>query len=61
MVTSAVAIAPAPLVPNYCASKAALRSFASSLRVQLQGTGVRVMDIIPPCVPFYPLLDVLVI
>ncbi|KAG5339343.1 hypothetical protein C0989_004673 [Termitomyces sp. Mn162] len=49
-VTSGLAIAPAPQVPNYSASKAALHSFCTSLQVQLQGTNVHVLEIIPPLV-----------
>ncbi|KAG6897336.1 hypothetical protein C0992_002394 [Termitomyces sp. T32_za158] len=49
-VTSGIAIIPAPHVPNYGASKAALHSFSTSLRVQLQGTNVHVLEVIPPLV-----------
>lgn len=49
-VTSGLAFAPFAKVPVYCATKAALHSFTLSLRVQLAGTGVRVLEIIPPAV-----------
>ncbi|KAF8973752.1 NAD(P)-binding protein [Flammula alnicola] len=49
-VTSGLGIVPAPWIPNYSASKAALRSFTTSLRAQLHSTNVRVMEIIPPLV-----------
>ncbi|KAK7463783.1 hypothetical protein VKT23_005723 [Stygiomarasmius scandens] len=50
VVTSALSIIPMPLVPNYCATKAALRSFTVSLRTQLQGSNIHVGEIIPPLV-----------
>ncbi|KAF8898528.1 hypothetical protein BD779DRAFT_1484401 [Infundibulicybe gibba] len=49
-VTSGLGIVPAPWVPNYSATKAALHSFGFSLRGQLEGTNVHVMEIIPPLV-----------
>jgi NAD(P)-dependent dehydrogenase (short-subunit alcohol dehydrogenase family) len=48
LVTSGLAIFPGPQVPNYSASKAAVHSLALSLRAQLYGTGVNVLEIIPP-------------
>ncbi|KXN89844.1 hypothetical protein AN958_04848 [Leucoagaricus sp. SymC.cos] len=50
VVTSALSIVPSPKVPNYCASKAAVHSLTLSLRAQLAGTGVNVLEIIPPLV-----------
>ena len=47
-VTSGLAFIPLPLSPVYCASKAALHSYMLSLRVQLQGTGVTVVELAPP-------------
>ncbi|KAF8126109.1 hypothetical protein K438DRAFT_1088717 [Mycena galopus ATCC 62051] len=47
-VTSALALLPAHFVPNYSASKAALRSFTTSLRKQLENAKVNVVEIIPP-------------
>ncbi|TBU46124.1 NAD(P)-binding protein [Dichomitus squalens] len=49
-ITSALASAPKPDVPNYCATKAALHSFDISLRAQLKGTNVHVLEIFPPLV-----------
>jgi len=49
-VTSGLALLPSPQVPNYSASKAALRSFTTSLRKQLENTKVNVVEILPPLV-----------
>ncbi|KAK7064462.1 hypothetical protein R3P38DRAFT_2824690 [Favolaschia claudopus] len=49
-VTSGLAFLPAAPVINYCASKAALRSFTTSLRMQLADTKISVIEIIPPLV-----------
>ena len=46
--TSGLALVPLPRCPNYCASKAALHQFIISLRLHLKGTGVHVLEIIPP-------------
>lgn len=47
-VSSGLAFLPFPAAPVYCATKAALHSFTQSLRVQLQGTGVSVVELAPP-------------
>ena len=36
--------------PVYCATKAALRSYSQALRAQLKGTGVHVLEALPPVV-----------
>jgi uncharacterized oxidoreductase len=47
-VTSALAFVPWPVTPTYNATKAALHSFSESLRVQLAGTPVQVIEVSPP-------------
>jgi uncharacterized oxidoreductase len=47
-VTSALAFVPLPVTPTYNATKAALHSFSESLRVQLAGTPVQVVEVAPP-------------
>jgi uncharacterized oxidoreductase len=49
-VSSGLAFVPLPISPVYCATKAALHSFTQSLRAQLQGTGVSVIELAPPAV-----------
>lgn len=49
-VTSGLGIVPKQSAPVYCASKAALHSFTKTLRWQLEGTSVRVFEVIPPLV-----------
>lgn len=49
-VTSGLAIAPRSGGPVYCATKAGLRSFTQTLRHQLKGTRVRVIEALPPVV-----------
>lgn len=49
-VTSGLAFAPAAFAPVYSATKAALHSFTLSLRHQLRGTTVRVLELVPPAV-----------
>ncbi|MEY4065735.1 MAG: hypothetical protein RIR26_1943 [Pseudomonadota bacterium] len=49
-VTSGLAFVPIARMPLYCATKAALRSFTMSLREQLSGTAIKVIEIIPPAV-----------
>lgn len=49
-VTSGLAFSPLARVPVYCATKAALRSFTLSLRHQLSGTSIKVIEVIPPAV-----------
>lgn len=47
-VTSGLAFVPMSFMATYCATKAALHSFTLSLRHQLAGTSVRVIEVIPP-------------
>ena len=47
-VSSGLAFIPLPISPVYCATKAAIHSFTQSLRVQLAGTGVTVIELAPP-------------
>lgn len=51
-VTSGLALAPKSSSPVYCASKAALRSFAKSLRAQIQQAGwnIQIQEALPPLV-----------
>lgn len=49
-VTSGLALTPKASAPVYCASKAALRSFSQALRYQLEGSSVRVLEVLPPLV-----------
>jgi uncharacterized oxidoreductase len=49
-VSSGLAFVPFPVAPVYCATKAALHSFTQSLRVQLEGTDVTVVELAPPAV-----------
>jgi len=46
-ITSGVAKRAVPFEAPYCASKAALESFTESLRVELDGSGIRVMSFSP--------------
>ncbi|EPS43942.1 hypothetical protein H072_2189 [Dactylellina haptotyla CBS 200.50] len=49
-VTSTLGMVPLARCPNYCATKAALHHFVLSLRNQLKGTSVKVLEILPPAV-----------
>ena len=47
-VTSGLALSPYPVSPVYGATKAGLRSYTQSLRVQLQATNVKVFELVAP-------------
>jgi uncharacterized oxidoreductase len=49
-VSSGLAFIPFPASPVYCATKAAIHSFTQSLRAQLKGTGVTIVELAPPAV-----------
>lgn len=49
-VSSVLAIVPKESAAIYCASKAALHSFSRTLRWHLEGTTVRVFEVLPPLV-----------
>ncbi len=49
-VSSGLAFVPLQLGPIYCATKAALHSYTISLRQQLKGQGVEVIELMPPAV-----------
>ena len=49
-VSSGLAFVPFPAAPVYCATKAAIHSFTQSLRVQLRGSDVTVVELAPPAV-----------
>ena len=49
-VSSGLAFLPLAMTPTYCATKAAVHSWTQSLRYQLQGSPVQVMELIPPYV-----------
>ena len=49
-VSSGLAFTPMAAAPVYCAAKAGVHSFSLSLRHQLAGRGIEVVEIIPPAV-----------
>ncbi|MGR3868947.1 SDR family oxidoreductase [Streptomyces graminifolii] len=49
-VTSGIAFLPFPPMPAYAASKAGVHAYTEALRAQLDGTGVDVVELVPPAV-----------
>jgi uncharacterized oxidoreductase len=49
-VSSGLAYLPMALTPTYCATKAAIHSYSMTLRYQLRGTNVDVLELVPPYV-----------
>lgn len=49
-VSSGLAFVPMAPTPTYCATKAAIHSWTQSLRYQMRGTNLQVMELIPPYV-----------
>lgn len=49
-ITSYFGISPKPSAPIYSATKAAMRSFTKSLRMQLRDTRIKVFDVAPPII-----------
>ena len=49
-VSSNLALIPMVRAPNYCASKAALHHFILTLREQLKGFKVKIVELFPPAV-----------
>ncbi|MGD1046926.1 MAG: SDR family NAD(P)-dependent oxidoreductase [Bacteroidota bacterium] len=49
-VSSGLAYMPVAVIASYCATKAAIHSFAMSLRRQLRRTNIKVIEVLPPVV-----------
>lgn len=47
-VTSGIALMPFPIAPVYSASKAGLRAYTKTLRIQLKNTPVKVIELVAP-------------
>ncbi|MCL1872365.1 MAG: SDR family NAD(P)-dependent oxidoreductase [Promicromonosporaceae bacterium] len=53
-VSSGIGFLPFPLMASYGASKAAVHAYSEALRAQLAGTGVGVVELVPPAVATTP-------
>jgi uncharacterized oxidoreductase len=53
-VSSGIGFLPFPLMATYGASKAAVHAYSEALRAQLDGTGVDVIELVPPAVATTP-------
>jgi uncharacterized oxidoreductase len=49
-VSSGLAYLPRAMTPTYCATKAAIHSYSLTLRYQLKGTKIEVLELVPPYV-----------
>ena len=49
-VSSGLAFAPLAVTPSYNATKAAIHMLSESIRLQLAGTSVRILELVPPAV-----------
>jgi uncharacterized oxidoreductase len=49
-VSSGLAYLPMAMTPTYCATKAAIHSYSLTLRYQLKGTKIEVLELVPPYV-----------
>jgi uncharacterized oxidoreductase len=49
-VSSGLAISPKKSAPVYCATKSAIHNFTKAFRYQMEGTNVKVFEILPPLV-----------
>jgi uncharacterized oxidoreductase len=49
-VSSGLAYLPMAMTPTYCATKAAIHSYSLTLRYQLRGTKIEVLELVPPYV-----------
>jgi uncharacterized oxidoreductase len=49
-ISSGLAISPKKSAPVYCGTKAAIHNFTKALRYQMEGTTVKVFEILPPIV-----------
>lgn len=49
-VSSGLAFVPLSMVATYCATKAGIHAYTEGLRQQLAGTGIQVIEIVPPAV-----------